>query len=355
MNKKQRTFALAVILTAGLLLAGCGQTKEAGGGESSAVESQSGAEPSTSRDPDGKADPAESSDAVPTDPAAPESSAEPGAGEADYEPLTIDCSEVFNSGSTSYFELTHTYGNACTVIQRYLYENGSYNGGLIKVEPGTETDLAAILNNAGVLEGGSPSYFTEDADGWSMVREASEEEKEYMNSFSIEELRAFFWCMALMSEGYSQEEAEAIVGASGEPQMPYVADDPSVSAQDGITLDDVSYMLFGSDESIILFGAYYGDEFTIEETFRFDSNGNFESLETKLKTGSVTDVDEIFATLGSLYETFDPDDYTLSEQSETEYLMCDSIPTRSFFLESDLADMSGVTYSVVYSVLGDAL
>lgn len=114
-------------------------------------------------------------------------------------------------------------------------------------------------------------------------------------------------------------------------------------------------MILGSDGSVIIFGAYYGDEFTIEETFRFDSNGDFESLETKLTTGSVTDIDEIFATLGSLYETFDPDDYTLSEQSETEYTMCDSIPTRSFFLESDLADMSGVTYSVVYSVLDEAL
>lgn len=237
MNMKKKTFALAAILTAGLLLAGCGQTEEGGSSGSSTVESQSETEPSKadSQDPGGKADQEESPDAAPTDPAAPDSSSEADAGEADYEPLTIDCSEILSSGDTSYFELTHRYGDACTVIQRYLYESGSYNGGVIRVEPGTETDLAAIINNAGVLEGGSPSYFTEDVDGWSMVREASEEEKEYMNSFSIEELRTLFWGMALMSEGYSQEEAEAIVGVSGEPQMPYVADDPSVSAPDGIT------------------------------------------------------------------------------------------------------------------------
>ena len=349
MNMKKKTFILAAILAVSLAFTGCGspETKTKDNDESSTVESQDSTE---------KANPSESSDEPSADAAKPDSSSVADASEADYEPLTIDCSEVLNSGDTSYFELTYTYGDACTVTQRYLYENGSFNGGVVKVEPGTETDLAAIINNADVLGGSSPSFFTEVIDGWTMNLEASQEEKEYMNSFTIEELRTFFWGIALMSEGYSQEEAEAIVGVSGEPQMPYIVDVPSDPVQGGITLDDVSYTLFGMDGTTILFGAYYADEFTIEEKFLFDSNGDFESLEITLNTGSVSDTDEIFATLKSLYgEEFNPDDYTLSEQSATRYTMCDSVPTRSFFLGSDLASMSGVTYSVVYSVLSDSL
>lgn len=349
MNMKKKTFALAAILAVSLVFTGCGssETKTKDNDESSTVESQDSSE---------KENPSESSDAVITDSETPESSNEPGASQADYEPLTIDCSEVLHSGDTSYFEITYKYGDACTVTQRYIYENGSFNGGIIKVEPGAETDLAAIINNVDVLEGGSPSFFTEVIDGWTMNLEASQEEKEYMNSFTIEELRTFFWGIALMSEGYSQEEAEAIVGVSGDPRMPYIVDDPAGPMESGITLDDVSYTLFGMDGSTILFGAYYADEFTIEEKFLFDSNGDFESLEITLTTGSVSDTDEIFATLKSLYgEEFDPDDYTLSEQSATRYTMCDSVPTRSFFFGSDLASMSGVTYSVVYSVLSDSL
>ncbi len=87
----------------------------------------------------------------------------------------------------------------------------------------------------------------------------------------------------------------------------------------------------------------------------FDSSGTFKSLQTPLTTGSVSDTDEIFETLESLYDEFDPDDYTLSKQSDTKYTMSDTISTRSFFLQSDLASMSGVTYSVVYSVLHEAL
>ncbi|MDE6639007.1 MAG: hypothetical protein K2K63_00590 [Acetatifactor sp.] len=349
MNLKKRTFALAAILAVSLAITGCGspETKTKDSDESSTVESQNTTE---------KSNPSESSDSALTDSETPESSSESGASQANYEPFTIDCSEVLSSGDTRYFELTYTYGDACTVTQRYIYENGSYNGGVIKVAPGTETDLAAIINNADVLAGGSPSIFTEVTDGWTMNLEASQEEEEYMNSFTIEELRTFFWGVALMSEGYSQEEAEAIIGVSGEPQMPYIIDDPSDSLQSGITLDDVSYTLFGADGTMILFGAYYADEFTIEEKFLFDSNGDFESLEITLTTGSVSDTDEIFATLKSLYgDEFNPDDYTLTEQSAEKYAMCDSVPTRSFFFGSDLASMSGVTYSVVYSVLSDSL
>lgn len=142
-------------------------------------------------------------------------------------------------------------------IWRCLHRNAEiplrerkFYGGVIKVEPGAETDLAAIINNVDVLEGGSPSFFTEVIDGWTMNLEVSQEEKEYMNSFTIEELRTFFWGIALMSEGYSREEAEAIVGVSGEPQMPYIVDEPSDPLQGGITLDDVSYTLFGMDNRI---------------------------------------------------------------------------------------------------------
>lgn len=356
MNRKKKAFALAAILTMGLVLAGCGQTEDSR--ESSTVEAQNSTDPSSdgARDTAGKTNPSESSGAATAESEMPGSSLEPDISQANYEPLTVDCSEVLSSGDTEYFELTYTYGDACTVTQRYIYENGSYNGGVFKVEPGTETDLTAIINNADVLEGGSTSLFTEVIDGWTMNHEASQEEKEYMNTFTIAELRTFFWGMALMSAGYSQEEAEAIIGVSSEPQMPYIIDEPSDSIQSGITLDDVSYTLFGADGTTILFGAYYADEFSIEERFLFDSDGNFESLEITLTTGSVSDTDEIFATLKSLYgDEFNPDDYTLSEQSAAKYTMCDTVPTRSFFLGSDLASMSGVTYSVVYSVLSDSL
>lgn len=349
MSMKKKTFVLAAILAVSLAFTGCGfpETKTKDSDESSTVESRDSAE---------KTNPPESSDEPSADAAKPDSSSAADVSEADYEPLTIECSEVLSSGDTRYFELTYTYGDACTVTQRYIYENGSYNGGVVKVEPGAETDLAVIINSVDVLEGGSPSSFTEVIDGWTMNLEASQEEKEYMNSFTIEELRTFSWGIALMSEGYSQEEAEAIVGVSGEPQMPYIVDEPSDPMQGGITLDDVSYTLFGMDETTILFGAYYADEFSIEEKFLFDSNGDFESLDITLNTGSVSDTDEIFATLKSLYgDEFNPDDYTLTEQSATRYTMCDSVPTRSFFLGSDLASMSGVTYSVVYSVLSDSL
>lgn len=341
MKMKQKTFAFAVILTAALMLTGCGLPFEVTitkSGDSSTVESQ-------------KSTDSESSNATSTD------SAKPSTSKANYEPVTIDCSEILNSGTTSYFEITYQYGDACTVIQRYVYENKSYNGGSIKVEPGTETDLAAIIDNVNVLEGGAPSYFTEVIDGWTMSLEATEEEKSFMNYQSMEDMRKLCWCMTLMSQGYSQEEAEAIVGVTSEPTLPYISmgDDFSNSAQGDITLDDVSYVLFGDNSTTILFGAYYADEFTIEEKFVFDSKGNFKSLETTLTTGSVSDTDEIFEILEALYDEFEPDDYTLSKQSATKYTMSDTVPTRSFFLQSDLASMSGVTYSVVYSVLSEAL
>ncbi|MDE5801984.1 MAG: hypothetical protein K2I22_03590 [Lachnospiraceae bacterium] len=345
MNSKKKTRILAAILMACLVLAGCGsaepETKD--GGDTSKIESQGS---------DEKTNSSESS----TDSAKQDALPESGTSEANYEPVTIDCSEILNSGDTRYFELIYQYGDACTIRLRYLYENEIYNGGSIKIEPGTETDLEAIINNVSVLEGGSPSLFTEVIDGWTMNYEASEEESAYMNSYSIEDMRVLSWGMSLMAAGYSQEEAEAIVGESGGLEPPFISDEPSDFTQSGVTLEDVSYMLFGADGTTIFFSADYAGEFTIEEKFLFDSNGDFESLEIMLTTGSVSDTDEIFATLKSLYgDGFEPDDYTLSEQSEGKYIMRDSVPTRSFFLGSDLAGVDGVTYSVVYSVLSDAL
>lgn len=338
-SKKKQKFALVTILMVILVLTGCGlpfEIKMKDSGESSTAESQNSTENTNS------------SVAKP---------ANPSTGEAKYEPVTIDCSEILNSGTTSYFEITYQYGDACTVIQRYIYENQSYNGGLLKIEPGTETDLATIIDNVNVLEGGAPSAFTEVIDGWTMSLEATEEEKSFMNYQSMEDMRELCWCMTLMSQGYSQEEAEAIVGVASEPTLPYISmgDDLSNSAQGDITLDDVSYVLFGDNNTMILFGGYYADKFTIEEKFSFDSSGNFKSLETTLTTGSISDTDEIFEILESLYDGFDSDDYTLTKQSDTKYTMSDSVPTRSFFFENDLASMSGVTYSVVYSVLQEAL
>lgn len=345
MKKKKKAFAFAAILTAALMLTGCKLPFEVTITKS--VNSSTDESQNSTR----KTSPSESSNATST------GSAKPSTGEANYEPVTIDCSEILNSGTTSYFEITYQYGDACTVIQRYIYENKSYNGGLLKIEPGTETDLATIIDNVNVLEGGAPSAFTEVSDGWTMSLEATEEEKSFMNYQSMEDMRKLCWCMTLMSQGYSQEEAEAIVGVASEPTLPYISmgEDSSNSAQGDITLDDVSYVLFGDNNTTILFGAYYADEFTIEEKLVFDSKGNFKSLETTLTTGSVSDTDEIFETLESLYDEFDPDDYTLSKQSDTKYTMTDTVPTRSFFLQSDLASMSGATYSVVYSVLHEAL
>ena len=342
MNRKKKMRVLAVILMICFILAGCGsaepETKD--GGNTSKMESQNA---------DEKTNSSESPDESSTDSAKQDSL-------PDYEPVTIDCSEIESSGNMRYFELIYQYGDACTIRMRYLYENEIYNGGLIKIEPGTETDLAAIINNASVLEGGSPSYFTEVIDGWTMNYEASEEESAYMNSYSIEDMRVLSWGMSLMAAGYSQEEAEVIAGGAGGLEAPSGSDEPSGFTQSGVTLEDVSYMLFGADGTTIFFSADYAGEFTIEEKFLFDSNGDFESLEITLTTGSVSDTDEIFATLKVLYgDSFEPDDYTLSEQSEGKYIMCDSVPTRSFFLGSDLAGVDGVTYSVVYSVLSDAL
>ena len=349
MNSKKKTCVFVAILMACLVLVGCGsaesETKD--GGDTSKIESQDSAEKTNSPE-----SPEESS----TDSAKQDSLPESNTSEANYEPVTIDCSEILSSGDTRYFELIYQYGDACTIRMRYLYENEIYNGGLIKIEPGTESDLAAIINNVSVLEGGSPSYFTEVMDGWTMNYEASEEESAYMNSYSIEDMRVLSWGMSLMAAGYSQEEAEAIAGGAGGLEAPSGSDEPSGFTQSGVTLEDVSYMLFGADGTTIFFSADYAGEFTIEEKFLFDSNGDFESLEITLTTGSVSDTGEIFATLKSLYgDSFEPDDYTLSEQSEGKYIMCDSVPTRSFFLGSDLAGVDGVTYSVVYSVLSDAL
>lgn len=347
MNTKKKTIAIALILTASLALAGCGSPKAEpkGSGESSTVEAQNDTEKTNS--PESKDEPS-------TDSAKEDISSE--TGEANYEPVTIDCSEIISSGNTSYFELMLQYGDACAVSVRYLYENGMYAGVSIKVAPGTETDLEAIINNTSVLESSNPSYFTETADGWTMDYETEGEEGGYMDSYSIEDIRVLTWGMALMAEGYSQEEAEAIVGVISEPEPSFGTDDPSDFGQGEITIEDVSYTLLSLDESTILFTAYYADAFTIEEEFRFDANGDFEGLETTLIVGRVSDTDEIFEMLESLYGTaFDPDDYTLSEQSAIDYIMCDSIPTRSFFLGSDLAGMSGVTYSAIYEVLSEAI
>lgn len=352
MNRKKNKCVLAAILAASLVFTGCGlpfEIRMKDSGESSAAGAQNSIESKNSVE---QTNPSESSGAASAESDVPSKAS---TGEANYEPVTVDCSEIYSSGDTHYFDLTYQYGDACTIMQRYIYKNESYDSGSLKILPGTETDLATIINHVNVLEGGSPSEFAEVLDGWTMTREATEEEKAVMNMDSIENMRTFIWAMTLMSQGYSQEEAEAIVGVSSGPTMPYVVDDPSSSMQSGITLDDVSYTLFGADGTTILFQASYAGEFTIEEKIVFDSNGSFKSLETTLITGSVSDTDEIFATLESLYDDFDPDDYTLSKQSATKYTMCDDVPTRSFFLGSDLASMSGATYSVVYSVLSDAL
>ena len=358
MNRKKNKCVIAAILAASLVFTGCGlpfEIRMKDSNESSSVESKNSTESSNSiefRNPVGQTKPFESSGAASAES---DASSKASTGEANYEPVTVDCSEIYSSGDTRYFDLTYQYGDACSIMQRYIYKNGSYDGGSLKILPGTETDLATIINNVNVLEGGSPSAFAEVLDGWTMTREATEEEKAVMNMDSIENMRTFIWAMTLMAQGYSQEEAEAIAGASSQPTMPYVVDDFSSSMPSGITLDDVSYALFGADGTTILFQASYAGEFTIEEKLVFESSGSFKSLETTLITGSVSDTDEIFATLELLYDDFDPDDYTLSEQSATKYTMCDSVPTRSFFLGSDLASMSGATYSVVYSVLSDAL
>lgn len=358
MNRKKNKCVLAAILAASLVFTGCGlpfEIRMKDSGESSAAESSNSIEFKNSDEflnPVGQTNPSESSGAASAES---DASSKASTGEANYEPVTVDCSEIYSSGDTRYFDLTYQYGDACSIMQRYIYKNGSYDGGSLKILPGTETDLATIINNVNVLEGGSPSDFAEVLDGWTMTREATEEEKTVMNMDSIENMRTFIWAMTMMSQGYSQEEAEAIAGASSQPTMPYVVDDFSSSMPSGITLDDVSYALFGADGTTILFQASYAGEFTIEEKLLFESSGSFKSLETTLITGSVSDTDEIFATLESLYDDFDPDDYTLSEQSATKYTMYDSVPTRSFFLGSDLASMSGATYSVVYSVLSDAL
>ncbi len=93
--------------------------------------------------------------------------------EIDYEPEVNRCGDIMSDGDTQYFDAYTEYGNACTIVYRYIFKNGLFDHATMKIKPCAETNLDNILNS--FMTGDNGIYdvtdFVDDGDGWTLIKD----------------------------------------------------------------------------------------------------------------------------------------------------------------------------------------
>lgn len=207
----KKKIALAAILAVTITLTGCelpfeikmkGSDSETSSSTTSSVKKDEDSKPSsnpeeskTESSDNSTADVSKPESPVNSTPEASKPESKPNYDEIDFEPVVQTVGDIVERGGSKYFEASTRYGNACTVVYRYIFDNDLFSDCECRVEPGALTELEQIINDNWYRVGDIGAYevsdFTKFANTWVLTKEGwNDEAKSFFGGAEINMLHS---------------------------------------------------------------------------------------------------------------------------------------------------------------------